>query len=276
MPFMDDGVCVSQCGNFMYVPPGTSTCVWCECNGFSDACDADGTCLACSGNTTGANCQNCIAGWERANSINLSLPCTEPESSYTAPQSNDNHLSPLLALTILAAFFLRRRMLNNQPAVLKNQMSLEMYNDFKSNGGPQDEVIATTMLNTVPGGIALPGYLLLDYAKDVRVEKEMVLASGGEGHLKFGALMNPELRQKHKDCADSIVIKEIKDNSADGEKRFHQEMAAMSSLSFHPNIVQLIGYCDQPRCLVMPLYEGYFQSFIHGKTQRLYSFTHCY
>ena len=44
------------------------------------------------------------------------------------------------------------------------------------------------------------------------------------------------------------------------------------SLSFHPNVVQLIGYCEEPRCILTKLYERDLFSLLHDPNESNYYF----
>jgi len=51
-----------------------------------------------------------------------------------------------------------------------------------------------------------------------------------------------------------VALKEVYDDqnfSAEENKvRFEQEIAIMWGISSHPNIITLIGYSDNPRCII--------------------------
>jgi len=85
-----------------------------------------------------------------------------------------------------------------------------------------------TQTQTFPGNdIILPGYLLLNYERDMRVEK--LIAGGGGGKVSFGVLVNAEVRAKFPDVADAVVIKSITSpegiSAEDALQAFHQEVA---------------------------------------------------
>jgi len=44
------------------------------------------------------------------------------------------------------------------------------------------------------------------------------------------------------------------------KQRFEQEISIMWGISSHPNIITLIGYCENPRCIVTKVFS--FHSFI--------------
>jgi hypothetical protein len=59
-------------------------------------------------------------------------------------------------------------------------------------------------------------------------------------------------------------VSDWKDLSEDEQTaRFHQEIAIMWSLSFHPNIIKLVGYTDSPRSIITLLYPTDLFRFLH-------------
>jgi serine/threonine protein kinase len=51
----------------------------------------------------------------------------------------------------------------------------------------------------------------------------------------------------------------------DNLDRFHEEIAIMWSLSFHANIIKLIGYTDEPKTIVTRLYPTDLFRYLHGQ-----------
>jgi len=113
----------------------------------------------------------------------------------------------------------------------------------------------TTMLNT-RYEIALPGYLLLDYTQNLRIEDK--LASGGGGVIYVGTLLGSKSNQVPAD--GKIVVKHVPNredfSNLENQRNFEQEISTMSALAFNENIVPILGYCIMPRCIVMPLLNG--------------------
>jgi len=84
--------------------------------------------------------------------------------------------------------------------------------------------------------------------------------------------MNLEIRKRQGEVCDSVAIKE-ESKSADLTKqeldeRFNQEVAVLSALSHHPNIIKLLCYTNNPNCLVTPLYQGSLDDLIHSKNKK--------
>lgn len=42
-------------------------------------------------------------------------------------------------------------------------------------------------------------------------------------------------------------------------------------MSYHPNIIKLLGYTESPNCIITPLYKGDLNSLIHVKSKHSYT-----
>ena len=62
-----------------------------------------------------------------------------------------------------------------------------------------------------------------------------------------------------------MALKEVyEDSNLSNEEnniRFEQEIAIMWGISSHPNIITLIGYSDDPRCIITKVFFSFFFSF---------------
>jgi len=58
--------------------------------------------------------------------------------------------------------------------------------------------------------ISLPGYLLADYKKDLRIEKQ--ISSGGESVVYKGTLLSLELKKLYAQPYEFVAIKQQNDN----------------------------------------------------------------
>jgi len=102
-----------------------------------------------------------------------------------------------------------------------------------------------TILNTTAETeIILPGFLKMNYEQDLRIEKQ--ISKGGAGIISAGMIVNTDIKMKLGRAANNtVVIKLVSDdpNLSDEENltKFHQEVAIMNSLLFHPNSVLLLG-----------------------------------
>ena len=86
----------------------------------------------------------------------------------------------------------------------------------------------TTMLNT-KSEVALPGYLVMDPARQLRVEDH--IAVGGGGAVYVATLIDPVLKEQNGDN-DKVVVKEVKPLDQLTEEQnlllVKQEVAAMA------------------------------------------------
>ena len=124
-----------------------------------------------------------------------------------------------------------------------------------------------TLLNTVME-VALPGFLLMDYATDVRPEAR--LTAGGAGTIFRATLLQPEAVQRNGN--EVVAAKEVADwpslSDEDNTDRFHQEVSIMWSLSFHPNVIKLIGYCENPNVIITRLYPTDLFRYLHTQEDK--------
>jgi serine/threonine protein kinase len=124
-----------------------------------------------------------------------------------------------------------------------------------------------TMVNTVLE-VALPGFLKLDYATDLRPEAR--LTAGGAGTIWRATLLDNQVavRAGERNVAMKQVAGWPNLGKEENEDRFHQEVAIMWSLSFHPNIIKLIGYTNDPNTIITPLYKTDLFRFLHGQPDK--------
>ena len=142
-----------------------------------------------------------------------------------------------------------------------NQPSISIHSLGSTNG--EMMMSDPTLMNTVME-IALPGFLLLDYAKDLRIVNRF--GNGGSGVVYRAVLLDPKLRKQHN--VEEVAIKEVvsweKLSDEENMERFHQEVSLLWSLAFHRNIATLIGYTDVPTTIVTKLYETDLFQFIQN------------
>lgn len=112
----------------------------------------------------------------------------------------------------------------------------------------------STLMNTRTE-VALPGFLLLD-VNEVIAKGEMI-GEGGCARIYKAKLLDAELQQRYN--VNEVAIKYLFDDtnvSAErNQQRFQQEISIMWSVHDHPNVIMLIGYSLNPRCIVTKLYE---------------------
>ena len=124
-----------------------------------------------------------------------------------------------------------------------------------------------TLLNTVME-VALPGFLLMDYTTDVRPEAR--LTAGGAGTIYRATLLQSDAIQRN--GSEICAVKEVMDwpslADEDNAERFHQEVSIMWSLSFHANIVKLLGYTEEPRTIITRLYPTDLFRYLHTQEDK--------
>jgi len=124
-----------------------------------------------------------------------------------------------------------------------------------------------TLLNTVME-VALPGFLMLDYSIDVRPEAR--LTAGGAGTIYRATLLNSDAIQRN--GSEVCAVKEVLDwpslNDDDNSERFHQEVSIMWSLSFHANVIKLLGYTEEPRTIITRLYPTDLFRYLHAQEEK--------
>jgi len=124
-----------------------------------------------------------------------------------------------------------------------------------------------TLLNTVME-VALPGFLLMDYATDVRPEAR--LTAGGAGTIYRATLLSAEAIQRN--GSEICAIKEVLDwpslSDEDNAERFHQEVSIMWSLSFHANVIKMLGYTEEPRTIITRLYPTDLFRYLHTQDDK--------
>ena len=55
---------------------------------------------------------------------------------------------------------------------------------------------------------------------------------------------------------------------AENDERFHREVSLMWSLSFHPNVVSLVAYTEEPRTIITRQYISDMSQFLHESGDR--------
>jgi hypothetical protein len=132
----------------------------------------------------------------------------------------------------------------------------------------QFDGVRDTMLNTVME-VALPGFLTLDYSSDLRPEAR--LTAGGAGTLFRGELLNLEAIKRNNGvsaCAIKLVADWPSLSDEANWEQFHHEVSVLWSLSFHANIVKLLGYTQEPRTIVTKLYPTDLFRYLHGQQDK--------
>eukprot|EP00158_Paraphelidium_tribonemae_P009774 Partr_v1_DN28963_c0_g1_i2_m25365 putative protein kinase kinase kinase len=109
----------------------------------------------------------------------------------------------------------------------------------------------TTMFGTdMDRSFSIPGYMNTVNERDFKITKK--LGNGGGGDIFFAQAIASSLRE----FGDNIIVKKIRfsDDVETSQLRFHQELSVTSYLQSCPNIIRLLGYCDDPTALILKIY----------------------
>eukprot|EP00160_Parvularia_atlantis_P015722 Unigene464_Nuclearia_a/m.1504 Unigene464_Nuclearia_a/g.1504 ORF Unigene464_Nuclearia_a/g.1504 Unigene464_Nuclearia_a/m.1504 type:complete len:788 (+) Unigene464_Nuclearia_a:4271-6634(+) len=155
----------------------------------------------------------------------------------------------------------------SRPGAIPSNIMIGSYQNDGDNGLTQMIGGDATMINTVME-VALPGFLRLNYTTDLRPETR--LTAGGAGTIFRAMLLDNQLALRHGTI--EVALKQVADwpamSEEDNADRFHQEVSIMWSLSFHPNIIKMIGYTDEPRTIVTRLYPTDLFRFLHAQADK--------
>jgi len=110
--------------------------------------------------------------------------------------------------------------------------------------------------------VALPGFLVLDKTQYKQLDK---IGGGGFASIYRGELLDPALKQKY--GTSEIAIKVLNSESSlteeQNSQKFKQEISILWSLNSNENVISLIGYANDPRCIITKLYKTDLYKFIH-------------
>jgi len=145
---------------------------------------------------------------------------------------------------------------------------------FELNPSMQDAIyrasfskspVADSTLTNTTMEISFPAFLCIDFTNQLR--KEGAIGSGGFASIYKGIIIDEQLRKKT--GLTEVAIKEVIFESdltpEENEVKFHQEIAMMWRLHSCPNAINLVGYCNQPRCIVTQLYRTDLFKYVHNK-----------
>lgn len=119
--------------------------------------------------------------------------------------------------------------------------------------------------------IALPGFLKLDFNKDLR-EIE-ILNEGGAAIVYISELLNENIISKFGLQQAAVKVPKIMHNWTEEQAKscFTQEVSIMWSLNSSPFVVQLLGYSLEPMAIVTRCYDCNLQEYLHDRNQALTS-----
>ena len=118
-----------------------------------------------------------------------------------------------------------------------------------------------TVMNTTLE-IALPGFLLVDYAATVQSGARVVSDAGDNAY--YAAIIDPNVATRI--GMSRVVMRNYEDiehlSAADNTERFHHEVSIMWSLSFHPNVVCILAYTNEPRAVMTRAFKFDLARFV--------------
>ncbi|KAI3646019.1 hypothetical protein MP228_008947 [Amoeboaphelidium protococcarum] len=127
----------------------------------------------------------------------------------------------------------------------------------------------TTTLNAAllnqPQPLALPGAILTDLQKDVKIVRQ--LTEGGSGALYIAEIVDNNLKvraDKSQFCVVKILKEEEGMNSDDLLNAFNHEVSVMWLFHLSPNIIHILGYSDSPKAMILKHYvHGSLHDVVH-------------
>ncbi|KAI3632723.1 hypothetical protein MIR68_009243 [Amoeboaphelidium protococcarum] len=127
----------------------------------------------------------------------------------------------------------------------------------------------TTTLNAAllnqPQPLALPGAILTDLQKDVKVVRQ--LTEGGSGALYIAEIVDNNLKvrsDKSQFCVVKILKEEEGMNADDLVNAFNHEVSVMWLFHLSPNIIHILGYSDSPKAMILKHYvHGSLHDVVH-------------
>jgi hypothetical protein len=124
---------------------------------------------------------------------------------------------------------------------------------------------STTYIDTSPE-IAVPAYLQMTKNIDFRIGER--LGQGGGGAVYLGNILNPIFsRNSHEQVVVKVVFENSRLSLEQQQLSFLQEVAIMQCFRSDPNFSSLLGYCEEPKCLIMKHYEhGSLDKLIYSKS----------
>ena len=175
----------------------------------------------------------------------------------------------LLVILVIVVVLIRRRQARTKASLdqFGGSQALEVMREYRStlsrSRGSMKHAESTTHLsfadktivNTVLE-VSLPGFLQLDYPTSLQPGNSI---DSADGRSVYVATLLDRHVSSRVGCSTVAVYDYDGDfmlSPYENEARFHHEVSLMWSLSFHPNVVALLGYTDEPRTIVTRLYAA--------------------
>ena len=101
--------------------------------------------------------------------------------------------------------------------------------------------------------VALPGYCSIDIDADLNVNEDAKLGEGGTATIYKCTFKKMSLITKYK--FNEVAVKVIKTDDETTINLIKFEIAIMSSINPHPNVILFVGYSESPIAIVMKYYS---------------------
>jgi len=121
----------------------------------------------------------------------------------------------------------------------------------------------------------MPGFMNIDFMNQIR--KEEKIGGGGTAIIYKGVILDPKLKEviflffffgkkinfkkkkKKKFGFEEVAIKQILEDqrySVEEKKlKFEQEIAIIWGTLYIPNVIKLVGYSENPRCIITKVFS---------------------
>ena len=112
---------------------------------------------------------------------------------------------------------------------------------------------------------AVPAYLFMESDVDVKIVARIIHGGGTVFYRGLLLAKGAIERNGQPTCA----IKEVPPGATLSRQanldQFHHEVLIMWTLSFHPNIIHLLGYCETPSLIITQYYKSDVYRFLHSQ-----------
>ena len=139
---------------------------------------------------------------------------------------------------------------------LSNSRGSMRHADSTTHLSGADQTIVNTVLE-----VALPGFLRLEFNQAIQPKG----LAGDSKRVEKATLLDAAVALRI--GTNDIAVRHFVNDAGLSEEMvtevFHNEVALMWSLSFHPNVASLVGYTDEPLTIVTRLYSTSLNAMLH-------------
>ena len=119
----------------------------------------------------------------------------------------------------------------------------------------ENNLTLTQTLSSINNVVSLPGYSLLDLDADLNIdEHNSKLGEGGTATIYKCTFRKLSLLSKY--SFNEVAVKLLKTNNLEAIDLIKFEIAIMSSIPPHQNVIQFVGYSESPYSIVMKYYPN--------------------